>query len=485
MGHSQRTMIGIAWSAVNSYGSVLTNFLVFACLARFLSPQQFGVAALATLVVDIGTIIARAGVVEAVVQRPVVSPEYLDTAFWTGLGTGSLLAVFVGCAVYLVVDFFGTIELFLLIVALCPSFIVAGAAAASEAQLIRSFEFRALAGRTLLGNLAGGVVGVSMAATGYGAWSVVGQRLTQAFAGGTATALAARWLPRRRWRRSLATEQLRFGGTTVGTNLVGVLSTRVHDVVAAALLPLEAVGFLRLAWRCMDLVGQLTIVPVITLALPTFSRLAGDPLLMSKSVRELLGLAALFSLPAFLGLGVVASSVIPLVFGPQWAPSAEILRVLSGLCLPLLLSMFLWPALISVGRGRRALYLSAANLAVSGVASALGAAFSLEWLVIMNLIRAYTMLPISLIVLTQTTPVTIRTLLDALIRPTMAAMAMTTFLWPFKVWLAHVQMSSTASLMIICAAGILLYIIFAGVLLPDFRRISRALVARAGDMLKP
>ncbi len=85
--------MGAFWSAVSTYGNVILSFLVFLVLARLLTPDEFGIVAVASVFVDIILIVSRGGLPEAVIQRPVLEEEFADTAFWLSTGGGFLLCI--------------------------------------------------------------------------------------------------------------------------------------------------------------------------------------------------------------------------------------------------------------------------------------------------------------------------------------------------------------------------------------------------------
>ncbi len=68
------------------------DLLVFLMLARWLSPQAFGLMALVSTVLVVVVMLAELGLAEALVQRKRLAGVAVDTAFWLLLGVGAVLA---------------------------------------------------------------------------------------------------------------------------------------------------------------------------------------------------------------------------------------------------------------------------------------------------------------------------------------------------------------------------------------------------------
>src|SRR5262249_7260088 len=131
----------------------------------------------------------------------------------------------------------------------------------------------------------------------------------------------------------------------------------------------------RVAGRVFDVVNQLVIAPVSQVALAAFATVQSHRESMGELYSRMVGAAALIGVATFFGLAALADPIITIIFGPVWAPSAPLLRIMCLLGLPLCISVFLWPALTALGRGDEALRFGILQLSVSTLFSALAAPF--------------------------------------------------------------------------------------------------------------
>lgn len=70
------------WWIAGTGATMVSSFVVFALLARFLQPIDFGLVAFAALFVDIGRGLMQGGVPEALIRRKGWDEIAASTAFW-------------------------------------------------------------------------------------------------------------------------------------------------------------------------------------------------------------------------------------------------------------------------------------------------------------------------------------------------------------------------------------------------------------------
>src|SRR5262249_37222282 len=90
-GLEKKVAHGLTWTLVETWGSQLLGLVIFIILTNLLSPQDFGLVALAAVFVSLGQLFADQGLGDAVVQRRLLTRMQVDTAFWAAQATGLLL----------------------------------------------------------------------------------------------------------------------------------------------------------------------------------------------------------------------------------------------------------------------------------------------------------------------------------------------------------------------------------------------------------
>ena len=68
---------GVFWNAIQKYSGLVVNIAVSMVLARLLTPEAFGVVAIATILISFLTMICDMGIGPAIIQR-----QDLEHNFW-------------------------------------------------------------------------------------------------------------------------------------------------------------------------------------------------------------------------------------------------------------------------------------------------------------------------------------------------------------------------------------------------------------------
>jgi PST family polysaccharide transporter len=280
-------------------------------------------------VIDLGRRFVDQGFSPAVVQRGELDREHLDTAFWTGIVTGAVLTALCAGLADPIARGFGDPRLAPVLRWLSLGFLIRGLSSTQQALLIRRLRFKQLAMRTLVAELCAGIVAVSLALAGYGVWSLVGQSLASGVFGVITLWGVSGWRPGFGFRWSHFNELSLFGANIVGFKLLTLLSQRVDALLIGSFLGASALGYYVVACKIYNSITKALTGVMDSVAFPIFSRLQGEPERMRRAFYEATQLTSLVTLPAFLGLAVIAPDILPFAFGEQWGPSVPVMQVIA------------------------------------------------------------------------------------------------------------------------------------------------------------
>jgi len=350
LGLRERATRGVTWSLIERWGNQLLALAVFMVLSRQLGPEAFGLVSLAMVVVEFTRMFVDQGFSEAVVQRGELDQEHLDTAFWTGIATGVLLAALCAGFAEPIAGAFDEPRLAPVLRWLSLTFVIGGLSSTQRALLMRSLHFRQLAMRGLVAEIGAGVVAVFLALTGWGVWSLVGQSLAAGVIGVVTLWSVSGWRPGFAFRWRHFRELSLFGSNIVGYKLLNVLNQRADSFVIGSFLGTVALGYYSVAYRIFHAISKILTSAMNAVAFPVFSRLQHEPERMRRAFYEATQLTSLVTFPAFLGLAAIAPDAIPFAFGEQWGPSVPVMRVLAGVGILQSLTHFNGSVIKAVGK---------------------------------------------------------------------------------------------------------------------------------------
>ncbi len=433
-------------------------FLVFVVLARYLSPAEFGLVSFAAIFTDLTRALALSGVPQALVRSSSWDENTASTAFWLNLGLSIVLAVILATVVGSTLEWSYGRHIGLIVAALSATFVIEASSSIHEARLQREFGYRALANRLLVGTVAGGIVGVAMALSGFGIWALVGNRIANVVVQATLLWLTVPWRPKAHFARDEARPLIHYALHLGSSAIIGKLNNRIPELFLGIVAGLAPVGLYRVGSRAVFMIQDAVIAPLQNTTLTALSR-AHEKDGLAQAYARIVKSCGVLAFPVYFGAAVVATDFTTLVFGPQWHLAGQVMAALALAGAASALLSFTQPALVAVGWTRFVLINNlmtfAIALATTLVLSKWGAV-AVAW---GYCLRAYISIPLSLILLRRATNINISLVARGLAPSFAAACSMSAILWLAQEDLL-VKVTPLHRIAVMIAAGAVLYPLF-------------------------
>ena len=322
-------MQGFAWKGVSQIFLQGSRLVVAVILARMLSPHDYGLAAMALVLASLVIVFSDVALGAALVQRTRLSDADRSTAFWTSVSVGALCTVLGISLSGVLAGFYGDPDVQPLFAALSLSFLITSLAATHEALLVREMNFRSLEIRMMVGTAAGAVAGILLAAKGYGAWAIIGQQLALSTVSTALLWLLSPWHPSLSFSRSSLRSLGGFSGNVFAHRLLYYLHRNIDNLLIGRFLGPASLGVYGFAYNVMLVPFSRIAGPLTEVLFPAFSRMQHDRARMTAVWVRAVRLVASFSVPALLGLVVVAPDFVSVVLGEKWAGATTLIQILA------------------------------------------------------------------------------------------------------------------------------------------------------------
>lgn len=424
MNLKQKAFTGLVWSIIQSSGSQAFSLIIFLLLARLLTPETFGLIALANVFLAFMQIFLEQGFAKALIQRQDIEPEHLDSAFWSQVGCGVLLTVITFFAAGLVAEFFDQPKLIPILHWLSWLFIISSLSQVHNALLSREFAFKVIALRSLLGTVISGIVGIAMAFSGYGVWSLVTLNLVSELVSLLVMWRAINWRPK--WRFSLLHFQdlFSFGVYILAFKFIKFFDKRSDNLLIGYFLGEVALGYYAIAYRILEVMTQLLVNTSNKVALPTFSRLQTEPERFRQLFYKTTQFTCLIAFPTYLGVVVFAPELIVSLFGEQWIPATGAMQILAFEGIVLSVSLFHKSVFMSMGKPSWVVRIGILNATANVIACLIAVKWGIIAVAIAYIISSYLVFPISQWAVNKLIKIPLRTYLQQFVTPLVSSAIM-------------------------------------------------------------
>jgi O-antigen/teichoic acid export membrane protein len=324
-----RVLGGLGWVAGSQLGLQLTRAIAAIAIARMLTPEEYGLAAIALVFASLVLVFSDLALGAALVQRPGLTQLDRDTAYWTTVASGAVFAVLGFSLSGPLAALYGDADAQPLIQVLSIGFVVSALGAPQQSLMLRDMDFRRVEMLPMLGALVGAATGVALAATGAGAWAIIAQ-----FGIGTAVTtvlvwIRSPWRPRLKFSRASLHDLGGFSIFMLGHRMLYYLMTNGDRFLVGRYLGTASLGVYAVAYNTIIQPASKIGGPVQRVMSPAFCRIQDEPERIAFAYARLLRLLAAICVPALGGLIVVAPDFVPVVLGSQWEEAVPVVQILA------------------------------------------------------------------------------------------------------------------------------------------------------------
>ena len=324
----RQVVSGIGWKIATQVVVQGTRTVVGVLLARLLVPRDYGLAAMALMFVGVTSIFTDLSLGQALIQRRTITESDRSTAFWTTVAAGAACAAAGIAAAPLVADLFSTPALAPIFAVTSVIFLITSVSATQTALLTRELQFRSLQLREMAGAVVGGIVGVALALGGLGAWALVVQVLAAEALSVVLVWRFSPWRPRATYSARSLRELGSFAGKTSAARVLGYVNLNADNFLIARFLGAAPLGVYSVAYNVMFAPLARLAAPIQQVLFPAFARLAADEPRVGAAWLRGNRIVAAVSVPAFVGLAVVAPDFVTAVLGERWHEAIPVLQLL-------------------------------------------------------------------------------------------------------------------------------------------------------------
>lgn len=377
---SRAAVGGVVWQALSFVAGKVLVLVSTVILARLLTPNDFGVVAIALVFITYADVVTDLGVAQALVFLP-AARRRSDAALAVCLGVSGAFVALAMLAAPLATSFFGHPEVTGMFRVLSLSLLLRATGQVPDALLRKHLRFRPRTIAELNRALAQGAVSVTLAVLNFGPWAIVDGYLVSCAVGSALLWWFAGYRPRAdfwRLRRAGLRSLLAYGAPAASTALLLCLVFNIDYLIVGRLLGARALAYYTLGFRIPELIIISVFNVISVVAFPIFSRVHENRDRLHGGYLLGLRIQAIYGMATGVGLAMAAPMIIHVVFGPQWGPTIVPLEALALYAAFRSLGLGPHDAFRGIGRPDLLVKLSLLRLGVVVPALLVGAGFGID-----------------------------------------------------------------------------------------------------------
>ena len=343
---------GLSWTLSSQFWRMALQIFTTIILARLLTPDDFGVYAMALPVIALANLLQDIGLNQSMISKPDLSIAQANRLFWINLRLSLGLAVALSAAAPWIGDFYHEPRL---VPVLCGWALVLSLGAlgfGQYAMLARQFRFRLLA---IIDMICAGlsfvtVLGVASVWPTY--WALWFSGLVSVLVWVVLSWTFSGWRPSARNCNGEIGGLFSFGLNIGVHNVANFFVRNFDNVLIGRVLGSATLGLYDRAYKLLLYPIENLGNPIGRVMIPILSRMQGDSYSYRRAYLQASGCLSLMIMPGMMVAILCAPDVVRILLGERWSAVAAIFSWLgvAGLVHPVLVSTE-W-LFLSQGRGK-------------------------------------------------------------------------------------------------------------------------------------
>ena len=334
-----KTAKGVGWGFADNILGLGITAVANIILARILSPADFGIIGMTAIFMTLSTSLVDSGFTGALTRKKDTVKADFDTVFYFNLAVSCLLyAVLFFCSPF-IARFFREPILVPVIRILGISLIINAFGIVQKIILVRRIDFRTQAWISLVSSFAAAVAAVAMAFYGFGVWSLVVLQVGKLAVNTILLWSVSRWHPGLCFSRKSFRDMFSFGSRLLITSIISTIWSEMYSFIIGKMYSSSVLGQYSRADKVKNMVTSNVSSVMQKVSYPVLASIQDEGERQINVYRKVLKTTVLISFTAVFGVWAVAGPFILTVFGNQWLPAVDYLRIMcfSGLFLPLMM----------------------------------------------------------------------------------------------------------------------------------------------------
>lgn len=380
MGLKEKTASSIKWNTLATVTTMIIGILQVAILTRLLDKSDFGLIAIATMVIAFTDIFAELGIAAALIHKQNITNDVYASVYWLNIGMSIAISGLTMLGAPIVASFYEQPELTLIIRLLSLKIILTAFGKMFQTIKTKNLEFEFISKVKILTSIIGIVTSTTLAWLGVGVMSLVWGQLAQIAINQGTYAIAGMRQMRLSLHFSLSEvkDVLKIGGFQIGTQVLDFIAARLDVFLIGKFFSMEELGVYNIAKELI--VKPYTTINSISSSVfsASFAKIQSDIKLVVSSFLKLIRTVTMLSVPIYAVMFIFANFIVAMLYAPSFADVAIFIRIMSVLGICSMITSQGSSVMIAYGRTDLGLYWTVARIVMTTGVLLLTARMSLQ-----------------------------------------------------------------------------------------------------------
>lgn len=324
---SDSVLSGFFWRFAERCGAQSVSLVVSVVLARLLEPEDYGTIALITVFIALFNVFVDSGFGNALIQKKNADDLDFSTVFFFNI----FMCIFLYTGIFFLAPyialFYNNIDLIAIIRVLGITILISGLKNVQQAYISRTMQFKRFFFATLGGTFGAAIVGISMAACGFGVWALVTQQLFNVIVDTLVLWTTVEWRPKWMFSFQRLKTLFCFGWKLLISALLDTVYNDLRQLIIGKRYTALDLAQYNRGKQFPDLIVSNINTSIDSVLLPALSRSQDNTSQVKGMTRRAIKTSTYIMAPLMMGLAFIGEPVVRLILTEKWLPCVPFMQI--------------------------------------------------------------------------------------------------------------------------------------------------------------
>ena len=327
-GLASKVISGMKWKAFERLFLQIVNAATPMVLARLLMPEDFGTVAILSVFITIASTFVNNGITNSIIQKKDSDIIDCSTVFYTQLSISVLCYILLFFVAPLISLYYDNADLTPLLRVMSLSLIIGSLGSMQTTTMKKNMDFSKSFIINGVATVVYGVVGIGMAYSGYGVWSLVVAKLANSISLSLIAIIVIRWKPILAFSFKRLKSLFSYSWKLTVGWIVGTIHQDIYTLIIGKYFNTVTLGYYNRAGSFPHIITKTVTEVVDGVMFPALSKIQDDKRKLKEVTRDLISVNAFVLFPVFLGLAAISKNLVLLVLTQKWLPIVPMMQIM-------------------------------------------------------------------------------------------------------------------------------------------------------------
>lgn len=323
----EKTLSGVKWNTIGRFSTQGVSFIIGVLLARVLSPADYGVVGMIGIFLAIAQTFIDSGFGSALIRKKDCTNEDYSTAFYFNIAAGLTCYAIMFLSAPFIAEFFNTPILKDIVRVLGINLFLASLTIVQGAKLTAAVDFKSQAKIGMAATIISGSVGLTMAYTGHGVWSLVYQSIASSIVRTILYWTVTKWAPQMSFSMQSFKYLFGFGSKILSASILHTIYSHLTTILIGKYYTPSDLGFYSRG-ESLARFPSMNITSILqSVTYPILAGIQDDEKRLIDAYRKYIRITSMVIFFGMCLLAAIAEPLILTIFTEKWLNSVIYLQI--------------------------------------------------------------------------------------------------------------------------------------------------------------